>query len=71
MDKATAARIHRKVAQLAEDPALLANNIKALKEPVKSEFPLMRLRIGDWRVIFRDATVLDILRVAPRGSAYG
>jgi mRNA-degrading endonuclease RelE of RelBE toxin-antitoxin system len=32
----------------------------------------MRLRVGDWRVIYTaDLVVLLVLKVAPRGSAYG
>jgi mRNA-degrading endonuclease RelE of RelBE toxin-antitoxin system len=30
----------------------------------------MRLRVGDWRVIYQDGMILQIVRVAPRGSAY-
>jgi mRNA interferase RelE/StbE len=30
----------------------------------------MRLRIGDWRVIYEDGIVLAVERIAPRGSAY-
>ena len=30
----------------------------------------MRLRVGGWRVIMRDDTVLLILKVSSRGSAY-
>ena len=29
-----------------------------------------RLRVGDWRIIMRDSTVLSILDVTSRGSAY-
>jgi len=30
----------------------------------------IRLRVGDWRVIMVDGEVLDIVRIAPRGSVY-
>jgi mRNA interferase RelE/StbE len=66
IDQATAARIVLKVEQLARDPLSLRNNVTALK----GEDGLKRLRVGDWRVIFRDGVVLDVVRVAPRGSAY-
>lgn len=66
MDRATAARIVAKVEQLAVDPAPLANNITRLK----GEAGLLRLRVGDWRVIYEDGIVLAIVRIAPRGSAY-
>jgi mRNA interferase RelE/StbE len=67
IDRATAKRIRTKVALLASDPAALANNVKALK----GGEGLIRLRIGDWRVIYtEDLFVLTVLRVAARGSAY-
>jgi hypothetical protein len=30
----------------------------------------MRLRVRDWRVIYRDAVVIAVIRIAPRGPAY-
>lgn len=67
IDRATARRIRAKVDQLATDPAALANNVTALK----GGDGLMRLRVGDWRVIYTaDLVVLLVVRVAPRGSAY-
>lgn len=63
----TATRIRAKIAQYAADPGAQANNVKALQGS-KGYF---RLRIGDWRVVFReDGTVILIVRVAARGSAY-
>jgi mRNA interferase RelE/StbE len=67
IDRATAARIVLKVEQLARDPLSLGNNVTALK----GGDGLKRLRVGDWRVIFQEGVVLDVVRVAPRGSAYG
>ncbi len=58
--------IRDKIAAYAEDPAAHANNVKKLK----GQDNLMRLRVGDWRVIMRDSTVLLILKVSSRGSAY-
>ena len=56
-----------KIEQYAVDPVSLANNVKALK----GELRYFRLRVGDWRVIFRDdGVVLFVTRVATRGSAY-
>ena len=66
MDRTTAQRIVAKIEQLAADPAALGNNVRALK----GGEGLMRLRVGDWRVIYRDGVVLAILRIAPRGGAY-
>lgn len=64
----TAKLIRSKIEQYAADPASLANNIKALKG---SSEGLLRLRVGDWRVIFtEDGRILEVIRVAPRGGAY-
>lgn len=61
-----AQRIMAKIRQFAENPASLANNVKAL-----AGSPYLRLRVGDWRVIMDDqGRVLEILRIAARGSAY-
>ncbi|MEA3033833.1 MAG: mRNA interferase RelE/StbE [Sphingomonadales bacterium] len=67
IDRASARRIRDKVRILAEDPDSLANNVKALK----GEAGLMRLRIGDWRVIYTEnRVVLLVVKVASRGSVY-
>lgn len=61
-----ARRIMAKISQFAEDPASLANNVKVL-----SGSPYLRLRVGDWRVIMDDqGRVLEILKIAARGSVY-
>ncbi|MCM2292759.1 type II toxin-antitoxin system RelE/ParE family toxin [Allorhizobium sp. BGMRC 0089] len=61
-----AKRIMAKIEQYALDPLSQANNVKAL---VGS--PYIRLRVGDWRVIMDDqGTVLDVIRIGPRGSVY-
>ncbi len=61
----TARRIVGKIDAYAEDPASQANNVKALKGS-----DAIRLRVGDWRVLMIDRDVIDVIRVAPRGSAY-
>jgi DNA-binding XRE family transcriptional regulator/mRNA-degrading endonuclease RelE of RelBE toxin-antitoxin system len=62
----TARRIRAKIEQYARDPAGVANNVKRLRGGNE-----MRLRVGDWRGIFRqDGVVLAIIRIAPRGEAY-
>ncbi|WP_313669266.1 type II toxin-antitoxin system RelE/ParE family toxin [Sandarakinorhabdus sp.] len=66
MDRATARRIIAKIDQLATAPEELANNIKQLA----GGEGLMRLRVGDWRVVYRDGQVLAIIRIASRGSVY-
>lgn len=63
----TAENIRAKIAQLAEAPEELANNVNKL---VGQE--AYRLRVGDWRVIFtEDGAILAVLAIRPRGSAYG
>jgi mRNA interferase RelE/StbE len=67
IDRATSERIRAKVRQLASDPQALANNVSALK----GSGGLMRLRVGDWRVIYvEDLVVLLVVKVALRGSVY-
>ena len=61
-----ARRIREKVSQYADNPASLANNVKAL---VGS--PYIRLRVGDWRVIMDDRyRVLEVIKIGPRGDVY-
>ena len=67
MDRATAKRVRDKIRQLATDPESLANNLKALK----GAKGLMRLRVGDWRVIFTEGLlILHVVKIRPRSSAY-
>ncbi|APZ53752.1 type II toxin-antitoxin system RelE family toxin [Salipiger abyssi] len=66
MPRPDSKRIMAKVAQYADDPAALANNVKALKGRDG-----IRLRVGDWRVIIDDqGEVLDVLKIGPRGGVY-
>lgn len=65
MPRNTADRILAKIKAYAENPASLANNVKALKGQ-----DAIRLRVGEWRIIMVDGTVLDVIKIAPRGSAY-
>jgi mRNA interferase RelE/StbE len=59
--------IRAKIEQYARSPTSLANNVRMLK----GEAGFFRLRVGDWRVIFReDATTIAIVRIGSRGSAY-
>jgi mRNA interferase RelE/StbE len=58
--------IREKINELAREPLALAANVKRLKGR-----PEYRLRVQDWRVIFRmDEDVLWIDDIAPRGRAY-
>ena len=61
-----AIRIRDKIQTYAEDPTAQSNNVIRLK----GQDNLARLRVGDWRVIMRDDTVLLVLRVSSRGRAY-
>ena len=65
---ANVARIIRaKIDEYAEDPASLRNNVKASK----GEAGVLRLRVGDWRVLFTESgEVIAVIRIAPRGQAY-
>jgi len=60
-----AQRIRGKIREYAANPKAQANNITALQGS-----DLIRLRVGDWRVIMRDGVVIDVVEVGPRGSIY-
>lgn len=66
IDRRTATRIIEKIEQLADAPETLANNVTAMK----GGDGLMRLRVDDWRVIYHQMVIIDVIRIAPRGSAY-
>lgn len=67
MDRPTSRGIREKIGQLANDPEPLKNNLQALKGGEGK----MRLRVGDWRVIYtEDLLILSVLKISPRGSAY-
>jgi mRNA interferase RelE/StbE len=68
MPRNVAQRIMAKIAALAEAPRAANRNVKALKGREG-----YRLRVGDWRVLYRledDRKFLEVLVIAPRGSAY-
>lgn len=59
--------IRNKIEHYAADPAALANNVKALQ----GEPGVLRLRVGDWRVLFTDeGEIIAVIKVAARGDAY-
>ena len=61
-----AAQIMAKVSAYAADPASVANNVKVLKGEAA-----LRLRVGDFRVIFEETeTELTVLDIGPRGGIY-
>ena len=68
MPRNTAELVRGKVTELAADPTAPRNNVGALEG--RDE---LRLRVGDWRVIFTIDDAAETIRVrliAPRGSAY-
>ncbi|MEE4237376.1 MAG: type II toxin-antitoxin system RelE/ParE family toxin [Anderseniella sp.] len=66
MPRNWANRIRHKISAYAEDPGSQANNVR----PLKGLEGVMRLRVGNWRILMRDEVVLLILDVKARGSAY-
>ena len=66
MPRDWAERIRDKIRADADDPASQANNVRRLK----GQDGLVRLRVGDWRILMRDGSVLQVLHVTGRGSAY-
>lgn len=66
MPRNLATRIRGKIRAYADDPASQANNVVAMK----GEDSLVRLRVGDWRIVMRDGDALHVLYVTSRGSAY-
>lgn len=67
MPRNSAERVREKIRAYADDPSSQANNVKRLK----GYEGLVRLRVGDWRIVLRDEIVLHVLHVAGRGSVYG
>jgi len=63
-------RIKAKILQLAENPAALKHNLKALKGNLHD---LFRLRVGSYRVVFQkkeQELIIIIIRIAHRREAY-
>ncbi|MGI8705839.1 MAG: type II toxin-antitoxin system RelE family toxin [Sphingomicrobium sp.] len=58
--------IRQKIGEYAENPASMARNLTKLEDR-----PEYRLRVQDWRVIFRvEDDVMYVDDVSPRGGAY-
>ena len=67
MPRNLADRIREKIRDYATDAASQANNVSRLRGPEG----VLRLRVGDWRVLFRDAEQrIEVLHIGPRGSVY-
>ena len=60
------ARIRGKIRAYAEDPSSRARNVRRLR----GSDGFLRLRGGDWRIVMRDADILEVLHIATRGHAY-
>jgi mRNA interferase RelE/StbE len=64
--RADAERIIAKIEAYAADPASQANNVKML-----SGSTALRLRVGDFRVIFEETDAgIVVSKIGPRGSVY-
>ena len=59
-------RIRGRVRAYANDPSAQARNVRRLRGPDG----FLRLRVGDWRIVMRDADTLEVLHIATRGHAY-
>ena len=66
MPRNLADRIRARIRAYAEDPASQARNVRRLR----GSEGFLRLRVGDWRVVMRDADSLEILHITTRGHAY-
>ena len=69
MQPAKAKDIREAVDKVAADPTVPNNNLRPLKG-VPNGF---RIRVGDWRVSYtldRQADVIRVFEIAPRGGAY-
>ena len=70
LDPVVRKQIQEKIILLAEDPARLRNNIKALKGEFAGKF---RLRVRNYRVIFQiveERVVIIIVRIGHRSEIY-
>lgn len=68
MPRNVAGLIVEKIGVLAADPFVPNNNVRKL-----TGHPGYRLRVGDWRVvylIYEQALLIAVVRIAPRGEAY-
>ena len=59
-------RIRSRIRAYADDPASQARNVRRLQGPDA----FLRLRVGDWRVVMRDAYTLEVRHITTRGHAY-
>ena len=58
-------RIRGRIRAYAEDPSSQARNVRRLR----GSDGFLRPRVGDWRVVVRDADTLEVLHITTRGHA--
>lgn len=66
MPVTTAKRIQSKIKAYAKNPASQANNVTKLQGYEDA----IRLRVGDWRVIMVENTVITVVKIGSRGNIY-
>ena len=69
MQPAKAKDIRQAIDRVAADPSAQNNNLRPLKRVAEG----FRIRVGDWRVWYtldRQAGVMRVFEIAPRGGAY-
>ncbi|MBC8313475.1 MAG: type II toxin-antitoxin system RelE/ParE family toxin [Candidatus Cloacimonetes bacterium] len=70
IDKIWQKKIKKNLQMLSENPALIKNKIKKLKDKYKDYF---RLRVGNYRIIFRvekKKLIILVLRITHRKEIY-
>jgi mRNA interferase RelE/StbE len=61
------ARIRAAIERYAQAPGGQGHDVR----PIVGEAGALRLRVGDWRILFRVAGVrMEVREIRPRGSAY-
>ena len=58
-------RIRGRIRAYAEDPSSQPRNVRRLR----GSDGFLRLRVGDRRIVMRDADTLEVLHIATRGHA--
>ncbi len=69
MQPKAAENIRTRLAAIAEDPFAAHANVETIRG-LKNGF---RLRVGDWRAVYRvdvDNQVMQVIKIAPRGEVY-